>query len=87
MAVDKLFWDLDEMLNDYLEARAERKKENKLQEKLDKIAKELREVREEIVSIEQPDLKEATLTIKALRKSKGGKGIKAEPGSFGVKMI
>lgn len=63
-----------------------RVEEAKLQTKFAKIDKELRAFREKIVSIEQPDLKEATLTIKALRKSKGGKGIKAESGKFGVKM-
>ena len=60
-----------------------RKKENELQKKLDKLSAELREIRESIVSIEQPDLAEATRTIAALSR-KGNKGIKAESGSFGV---
>ena len=63
-----------------------RKKGAELQGKLDKIAADLRKVREEIVSIEQPNLAEATRTIKALRKSAGGKTLKAEGGKYGVKM-
>ena len=63
-----------------------RKKEKELQGKFAVIDKALRKVREEIVAIEQPDLKEATLTIKALRKSPGGKSLKAEIGKYGVKM-
>lgn len=59
--------------------------EDKLQKELDKIAADLRTVREDIVAIEQPDLAEATRTINALSR-KGNKGIKAEGGSYGVKM-
>ena len=62
-----------------------RKKEAELQGNLDKIVSELRIVREEIVSIEQPGLAEASMTIKALRKSAGGKGLEAESGKFGIK--
>lgn len=62
-----------------------RKKEAELQGSLDKIASELLTVRKEIVSIEQPGLAEASKTIKALRKSAGGKGMKAESGKFGIK--
>ena len=63
-----------------------RKKETELQGKLDKIAADLRKVRDEIVAIEQPNLAEATRTIKALRKSAGGKTLKAEGGKYGVEM-
>ena len=63
-----------------------RKKEKELQKKFAVVDKALRKVREEIVAIEQPELAEATLTIKALRKSPGGKSLKAESGKFGVKM-
>lgn len=62
-----------------------RKKETELQEGLNKIAVELRTIREEVVLIEQPGLAEASMTIKALRKSAGKKGIKAESGKFGIK--
>lgn len=62
-----------------------RLKEAEAQGKLDEIAKDLRKIREEIVSIEQPELAEATRTINALSR-KGNKSIKAEPGSYGIKM-
>ena len=68
------------ILNDLKPLRV---KEDKLQKDLDKITAELRTVREEIVSIEQPELVEATRTIAALSR-KGNKGIKAESGSFGI---
>ena len=63
-----------------------RKKEKELQKKFDVIDKDLRKVREEIVAIEQPKLAEASLTIKALRKTPGGKKLNAESGKYGVKM-
>ena len=58
-------------------------KEDALQQKLDTIAAELLKVRTAIVSIEQPNLADATLTINALSR-KGDKRIKAEAGNFGV---
>ena len=60
-----------------------RTKENDLQSKLDKLSVELRDIREAIVVIEQPNLADATLTINALSR-KGNKGIKAESGNFGI---
>lgn len=63
-----------------------REEENELQGKLDTIAKDLRKVRDNIVAIEQPALAEASLMIKALRKTPGGKSLKAESGEFGIKM-
>ena len=62
-----------------------RKKEDDLQGKIDRFSAEIKKVREEIVDIEQPELAEATRTINALSR-KGNKGIKAESGSFGIKM-
>lgn len=64
-----------------------RLKEAELQGKLDEIAKDLRKTREDIVSIEQPKLAKASRVIVALsRKDKGAKTLKAESGSFGIKM-
>lgn len=84
---------LQKMLDGAVEVKAKifkelkplRLKEEKLQKDSDKIAAELRTVREEIVAIEQPDLAEATRTINALSR-KGNKGIKAESGKFGINM-
>ena len=89
----KLSKELQEMLDKAVETKAKilkdlkplRKKEDDLQGKIDKLTAELRNVRDEIVSIEQPELAEATKTINALSR-KGDKSIKAESGKFGVKM-
>ena len=60
--------------------------EARLQEAVDKLMVELREVRNQIVSIEQPDLAEATGTIKALRKSANGKTLHAETLKMGLEV-
>lgn len=89
----KLSKQLQKMLDEAMETKAAilkelkplRVEEDKLQKELDKIAAELRTVREDIVSIEQPKLAEASRVIAALSR-KGKKSIKAESGSFGIKM-